>query len=217
MLLQIPSFLSTLDVKEMQQLGNAKKTQELVDAHEPDLLGGSKRMELIKIKKEKLLGGAERTQEPFHAEDPTNDGGTEKTQVDGAQHDPCQLGEKDDASKKQRSKKNKRKRRELEKINEEQYFGGVEKTQLLANTLRWRASYSILFDHPQTSKVCEGLILLQTEVKRVFLLQADETFIDSNHLKEGEYVQSGSMLEFPCHKVVVVASTSRVMRRRASV
>jgi hypothetical protein len=53
------------------------------------------------------------------------------------------------------------------------------------------------------SKVCEGLILLQTEMKRVFLLQADETFIDFNDLKEGESVHPGSTLEFPCHKVIV--------------
>jgi hypothetical protein len=63
-------------------------------------------MELIKIKKEQLLGGIERTQEPFHAEDPTNKAGIEKTQVDGAEHDLSQFAEKDDASKKQRLKKN---------------------------------------------------------------------------------------------------------------
>jgi hypothetical protein len=97
-------------------------TQEPVDANAPDLLGGSKRMELIKIKKEQLLGSVERTQETFHAEDPTNEGGIEKTQVDGAEHDLSQLEEKDDASKKQRLKKNKRKRRELEKIKKAASF-----------------------------------------------------------------------------------------------
>jgi hypothetical protein len=83
-------------------------------------------------------------------------------------------------------------------------LGGAKKTQLLSSTLRWHASYSILFfDHQRMSKVCEGLILLQPKMKCVFLLQADETFIDFNDLKEGESVHPGSTLEFPCHKVIV--------------
>jgi hypothetical protein len=70
-----------INLKELQQFGSAEKTQEPVDAHAPHLLGGFKRMELIKIKKEQLLGSVERTQETFHTEDPTNEGGTEKLQI----------------------------------------------------------------------------------------------------------------------------------------
>lgn len=170
------------DASKNQQMKNKEKKRKMVELH--------------KIKKEQQLGNDKKTQVHVIAEEPVCD-----TKHIGLLTDPEE--EKNAHMKKKRKKM---KRMEHQKIKKEQQLGSIEKTQVSidseerATAWRWHASYSLKI-HVNKPNLYEGSIFLQAEVKRVVLLDSDETVVDAYHLKEGESVHPGSVFGFPCHKV----------------